>query len=495
MELLTTSDLTQARIIAADLEALNARRKFLTDRVTQEAEAQLKADRSLLDHAALVLASAYWPAGIIGIVASRLVERYGRPVALVSTAQGGPGRGSARSAEGVDISSAITACQGLLLGFGGHPMAAGFTIEPHRIGAFRAALSARVVAQLADIPEPEGLAIDAVLPLSELSLELVDDLSRLGPFGPGNPALMLCAPRLEVRASRLVGRQEEHRILTLADETGFARQVVWWNGGSEQAPQGLFDLAYTARASTYRGERSVQVEYLAARPSPGAPVVEIAAMDIEVLDFRRARDAEVHLAELLSGGDVAVFGEGEMDTAARGSNRQLLLPAATLAFWTAPSSPSEVRAALAAVRPERVALFAMELGLDRPDAFLRRLAGLVKHALKARGGRAGVADLAAATAQRELVVHLGLKWLVAQGNLTIIEEGDGAVLLAWGRGQPAPEPERTLAAARLSAALRETAAFRAYFRTADKDALLRGYQGSSPVDRGPSLLFGPQPSP
>ena len=284
VELLTTHDRTVARIIAADLEALNARRKFLTDRVTQEAEAQIREDRSLLDHAALVLESPYWPAGIIGIVASRLVDRYGRPVVLISTADAaeggsavtGVGRGSARSVEGVDISAAITACQELLLAFGGHPMAAGLAIPPDRIGAFRIAVSNQVARQLEGKPEPEGLRIDAMLPLGELSLGLVDDLSRLGPFGAGNPPLTLCAPRLEVKASRPVGRQEEHRVLTVADETGFERQVVWWNGGSEATPQGLFDLAYIARASTYRGERSAQVELLATRPSPGAPVIELA---------------------------------------------------------------------------------------------------------------------------------------------------------------------------------------------------------------------------
>ncbi len=514
VELLTTADLTQARIIAADLEALNARRKFLTDRVTYEAEAQLKADRSLLDHAALVLASAYWSAGIIGIVASRLVERYGRPVALISTEPGQSdagsmvvGRGSARSVEGVDISAAITACQGLLLGFGGHPMAAGFTLDPQRISAFRAALSAQVAAQVAGIPESEGLVIDAVLPLGELSLDLVDDLSRLGPFGPGNPELVLCAPRLEIRADRLVGRQEEHRILTVAGETGFAQQVVWWNGGGEQAPQGLFDLAYAARASTYRGERSVQVEFLAARPSPGAPVVEIAPSDIEVLDFRSTQDVVARLAELRAEGPVTVFGEGELDAVLQCQNRRSLQPAITLAFWTAPSSPSEVRAALAAVRPERVALFAVDPGLDGPEPFLRRLAGLVKHVLKARNGRVAVAELAAATAQREPVIHLGLQWLAAQGSLIVDEESDGArssgdgarssgggvLQLAPGSGQLAPEGVRALAKARLSAALQETAAFRAHFRTAEKDALIRGYLSGSQADPGLTPVFRPQP--
>ncbi len=148
VELLTTSDRTTARIIAADLEALNARRKFLTDRVTQEAEAQIREDGSLLEHAALVLSSPYWPAGIVGIVASRLVERYGLPTVLISNSEGGPGRGSARSVAGVDISAAITGCRDLLLGFGGHPMAAGLTINPDRVGAFRIALATQIAAPI-----------------------------------------------------------------------------------------------------------------------------------------------------------------------------------------------------------------------------------------------------------------------------------------------------------------------------------------------------------
>ncbi|MGE5601495.1 MAG: hypothetical protein ACM30E_00490, partial [Nitrososphaerales archaeon] len=367
----------------------------------------------------------------------------------------------------------------LLLGFGGHPMAAGVTIEPDKVGAFRMAISGQVARQLEGRPEPEGLAIDCILPLGELSLGLVDDLARLGPFGAGNPALTLCAPRLEVKANRVVGRQEEHRVLTVADESGFERQVVWWNGGSEAAPQGLFDLAYVARASTYRGERSVQVELLAVRPSPGAPVIEVAPLVIDVLDYRQEKNALVVLDEVLVGGTegqaVAVFGEGQLPERVPGRNRLALTPADTLVFWTTPSSPAEVRAVLGAVRPGRAVLFAMDPGLDRPDAFLQRLAGVVKYVLNARRGRVMLAELAAAMAQREAFVLLGLKWLAAQGNLIVTDHGEGLLELRKDSGQLAPEPERRLLAARLKAALEETAAFRAYFKTADKDALLRGY--------------------
>ncbi len=309
-------------------------------------------------------------------------------------------------------------------------------------------------------------------------MPLVDDLARLGPFGAGNPPLTLCAPRLEVKANRLVGRQEEHRILTVADESGFERQVVWWNGGSESVPQGLFDLAYVARASTYRGERSAQVELLAVRPSPGAPVVEVAPPAIDVLDYRQERNPLVVLDEVLKAhtdDGVVVFGEGPLPAAVPGTNRLGLLPAGTLVFWTAPSSPAEVRAALESVRPQRAILFALDPGLDRPDAFLQRLGGVVKFALNTRGGHVSLVELAAAMAQREAFVLLGLNWFAAQGQLGVAELGDGQLELRKGRGEPAAEAERRLGAARLNAALEEAAAFRTYFRTADKDALLRGY--------------------
>ncbi len=477
VELLTTADPTQARIIAADLEALNARRKFLTDRVTQEAEAQIRADRSLIDHAALVLSSPHWPPGIVGIVASRLVDRYGKPVALISAAGDGPARGSARSVEGVDISAAITATAHLLLGYGGHPMAAGFTVEAEQIPAFRRELSAQVAAAGpagGDGPDHAALAVDAALPLSELSLELVDDLARLAPFGPGNPPLLLMATGLQVTASRNVGKQEEHRILTVADEAGHQQQVVWWSGGGQPAPEGLFDLAYVARASTYRGERRVQVELTAHRPAAGAPVIAVAPRTVETIDLRQSPQPATELTVLRRGKALAVFVEGVPPEGVNGQPASALLRGTDLVFWSAPPSPARVRAALDAVQPERVILFAVDPGFDKPGPFLRRLAGLVKHVLAAQGGRTTVISLAEAASQRETVVQLGLRWLAARGDITVVE-GEGGELLLGQPGAPASEEERTVAAARLAAALEETAAFRAYFRTADKDALIRGY--------------------
>ena len=253
VDLLTTNDIGRARILAADLEALNARRKLLCNQVEQGAETQIARDPSLLEGGALVLANPAWPAGIIGIVASRLVEQYGKPTVLIASPPGEVARASARSVAGVNITAALTAHAELLVNFGGHPMAAGFGIDPERIPELRRALSRTTAAMQADAHVEAGLRIDGILPLAELTPALADDLGRLAPFGPGNPPLTLLAERLRARPGKKVGRNDEHRLVIVTDEAGGERQVIWWDGGGEPLPEGWFDLAYVARNSTYRG--------------------------------------------------------------------------------------------------------------------------------------------------------------------------------------------------------------------------------------------------
>ena len=181
VEFLTTDNIGRARLLALELQGLNARRKLLTDQVFQGALAQLEREPGLLSYEALVLANPVWPAGVIGIVASRLVERFNKPVILLSAPPGEMARGSARSIEGVNISAAIATQAEMLAGFGGHPMAAGLSIASERIPEFRRALARSVRAQLGDVQPEATLQIDGYLSLVELSLDLVADLERLAP--------------------------------------------------------------------------------------------------------------------------------------------------------------------------------------------------------------------------------------------------------------------------------------------------------------------------
>lgn len=475
VELLTTDDASRARILALELEGLNARRKLLTDQVFQGALAQIDRDPSLIDNQALVLAHPSWPAGVIGIVASRLVERYNKPVILISTPPGELGRGSARSVEGVHITNAIAAHQEMLAGFGGHPMAAGLSIDPENVPEFRRALSRTVADILGDSRDEITLSIDGFLSLSDLSLDLVADLERLSPFGPGNPALTLASRELVLKSHSKIGRGNEHLLLTVGDDQGMTQRVVWWQGADWPLPQGRFDLAYVVRASTYRGQREVQVEWVDARPVE-EPVIEIetAQPEIEVVDYRREPHPLPLLKELQAQGEVQVWceaGAKELD----GRGRSHLTPANTLVIWTTPPGRSELQCVLEEVSPNTLYLFAKDPGMDHPKAFLERLTGLVKYALNAKQGYAQISELAVATAQRETTVQAGIAWLQAKGIIRVKRQSGSELWLE--ESDCAQENNLEEAAIQLRAMLDETAAYRTHFTRADKDALDFSHHG------------------
>ncbi|MGC8782448.1 MAG: single-stranded-DNA-specific exonuclease RecJ, partial [Anaerolineae bacterium] len=474
--------LARARILAADLEALNGRRKLLCDQVYAAAEAQLRRDPALLESAVLVLAGPGWHPGVIGIVAGRLAERYGRPAVLFSlptAASDEPARGSARSVPGINITAAIGRHAHLLLGFGGHPMAAGLSLPAGRIAEFRRAL-ARTVEQMASrAAAAAGLQVDGYLGLDELSLDLVADLERLAPFGPGNPPLTLVSRGLLARGARPVGRDGSHLLVVVEDVWGAAQEVIWWDGAGEALPEGRFDLAYTVRPNNYRGERGIQVAWVAARPAEQA-AAEI-RVEIEVVDRRGAADPLAELKALLAEGEAVVWSEANGEGIAAGAPRHQLTIAPRLIIWTAPPGPAELREALRRVHPQTVYLFGRDPRLDRPEAFMQRLAGLVRYALNRRGGRARVSELAAALAGREEAVRLGLRWLAEAGKIlcaAATEEGEpgavgiagDAILLSPGDGVRRPGLEQT--AAHLADLLAETAAYRAYFAVAPARRLI-----------------------
>ncbi len=470
VELFTTDDLERARILATELDGLNARRKLLCDQVIQTAKAQIEQDSSCLKERALVLSHPTWPAGVIGIVAGRLAEKYQRPTILISAPPDELARGSARSIPGCDISAAIAAQGELLEGFGGHPMAAGLSIQAERIPTFRRAIL-KDEEDFLKPPEPEPLQIDGYLPLADLTLDLVEDLEQLAPFGPGNPPPTLASRNLALKSSTELGRTGEHLRLLVEDEAGVSQRVIWWRGAGSPLPQGPFDLAYTVRASDYRGRRQVQVEWIDARERVqiADSRLQVASRGLRVEDYRGHRDPRGLLAQLQRRDGVQVWGEGTADT--RGHSRYELEAAPALVIWTTPPGPTELRAALEAAAPETVYLFGLNPSdQDHPQVFLRSLAGLVKRAINATGGQVDIRALAAATAQREATIRAGLEWLAAHGDIALHEE-DGEVRLKI--GDKNPKSDLSQATARLRALLEETRAYRAHFARAEAERLMR----------------------
>jgi single-stranded-DNA-specific exonuclease len=474
VELLTTADPGRARVLATHLEGLNARRRLLTAQVLGGALAQIERDPSLLEQAALVIEHPEWPAGVIGIVASELAERFNRPTVLLAAPPGEPARGSARSVEGVNVTAAIAAQERLLLNHGGHPMAAGLSLERENIPAFRRGLSRAVEAALGGAVPRRSLQLDGSLGLEELSLNLVADLERLAPFGAGNPPLALAIPRLSILSKSTIGRDGDHLQLVVKDEFDRTQRVVWWRGAGWPLPEGVFDLACTVRTSNYRGQREVQVEWIDARPVDGGEID--LRRPLAVIDQRDLDHPLPVLQAILSESPAVVWAEAEaiQRLAAAGAgipaaDRAHLSPAETLIVWTTPPGRAELQAAIEAVGAQNVVVFAVDPADATPEAFLRRLAGLAKYTLEKHGGQVDLPRLAAASAQRETAVRLGLKWL-AQRGLLEVSFGDGTVQLSPGGVSGPGQAAQTLE--QLKILMEEVSAYRQYFKTAEKEHLL-----------------------
>jgi single-stranded-DNA-specific exonuclease len=470
VELLTTADAGRARVLVTELENYNAQRRLLCNQVTQAAEAQLRATPSLLENPVLVLGHPAWPGGVVGIVASRMVERYGKPAILFSTPENGPAHGSARSVEGLNITTAIAAQKDLLRNFGGHPMAAGLALDREKLPEFNRRLCRTVTEMLgeAGIEEAE-LKIDAWLDLPEITPGLVAALESLAPFGAGNEKLTLATHGLALKSSAKIGRNKEHLRMTVSDGKGNEQKVFWWNGADEVAPEGKFELAYSVRASDWRGSREVQMELVDFRVVEPA-VVEVKTQKPEVIDFRIVKEPLTLLPDLRRDPSTMIWAEAEAKKEVNGKDRNELAPANNLVIWSIPPSPRELEEALGTVKPKIVTLICAHPFLEITDAFMARLTGLLKFAITHYEGKVRYTELAAGTAQRKITVEQGLNWLVSSGKISLVREKNDELWLA---------PGKTMndlgGAARIrmevQALLAESAAYRAHFKRADKETL------------------------
>ena len=465
VELLITQDPARARVLATQIEGLNAQRRLLTSQVYEAAETKLRENPNLLTEPAIILSHPNWPGGVVGIVANKLVDRYHKPAILFTESEDGILRGSARSVEGLHITKAISAQKDILLGFGGHPMAAGLSLPAEKLTEFRKGLGRAIEKQLGEIMRAEPtLQIDAWLGLDEINLNLANALESMAPFGAGNPALILASRAVQLKSTSTIGKAREHIRLTIEDESGNAQSVLWWGGASEELPEdkSVIDLAYSLRASTFRGKRQLTLQFEDFRVV-GAESLELKPAKVEIEDWRSAPGKFSDLKK-----DVLIWAEGA--DKAKGKNCFELYQADEFAIYTTPPSPADLRVALEVVKPRKIYLLGVSPGQENPsfplrltDEFLSRLAGLTKYALSQRAGKVTLQELAAVTGQRVSVIRMGLEWLAAGGHVSIVSEAErNAVLLSAEKGEPNPYLQKELFVA-VKGILEETAAYRAHF--------------------------------
>jgi single-stranded-DNA-specific exonuclease len=456
IELLITQDPARARVLAAQIEGLNQQRRFLTSQVYEAAESQLQANPNLLEAPAIVLSHAGWPGGVVGIVANKLVDKYHKPAILFNETDGIL-RGSARSVEGLHITDAITMQKNLLHSFGGHPMAAGMSLDADKLDEFRRGLGKAIEKQLGKIVREEPtLQIDAWLKLDELNFDLANAIETLAPFGAGNPSLMLATRGVELKSAVTMGKGKEHLRLNVADENGNVQSILWWGGAGETLPEAgtKFDIAYSLRTSTYRGEKQLTLQFEEFRVVE-EKTIEIRESKIEIRDMR---------LQTFKGSDTQTLVWAEGADKDKGKSRSELHKADELTIYTTPPSFSELKKALEVVKPKTIYVYAVPPAEEKAEDFLNRLAGLCKYTLSHYDGKTTIQKLAVAMASRESAIHLGLDWLGAAGYFSVNIEDDQALIEA-GNQNKNPYLQAELFTA-LRGVLKEIAAYRNYVATA-----------------------------
>jgi single-stranded-DNA-specific exonuclease len=316
LELLLTDDADEARRLANELEDLNRDRQGVEARIFREAAAQVESwPEEWRRRHAYVVAGENWHEGVIGIVASRLVERFNRPVVLIAGTDG-DWKGSGRSIASFDLHAGLGACSSLLERWGGHRAAAGLSIKPENVEAFAEAFAEHAAGLLVEEDLQSVTRIDAVVPRgTRLTLELCAELGRLAPFGLGNPDVTLLAPGCELGELSTVGEGKHLRFRVRRD--GFdAGAAIAFGAGTRldsYRQDGRWNVAFRLQENRWNGTVSPQ---LVVRRIYAAELRFEELRDWLVAEYRKPADARDPEA-------TAIFAELEIESAGLG-RRHLL---------------------------------------------------------------------------------------------------------------------------------------------------------------------------
>lgn len=281
LKLLLCENEEQAAGIAARLSEINTSRQQAEQQIAAAALEKLSADPARVLDRVIVVSGEGWHPGVIGIVATRLMEKYGRPSIVIST-ENGEGRGSGRAPTSFNLHAALCACAPLLLRFGGHSAAAGLTIEEEKIGAFRKAINDWAAKEY-PVPKPLPLKLDAVADIAELTVPTVQELSRLAPFGSGNPVPVFLLQNAAVDGIWPLGSEGRHCRIRLR-QGGAACFVSLFGTAPDDLPYRMgtaVDAAVEVSIFQGRGGPMVSCHCCAMRPAGlgNAPAEQAARFD------------------------------------------------------------------------------------------------------------------------------------------------------------------------------------------------------------------------
>ena len=486
VELLTTDDETVAEEIASQLQKENTRRQELCEKIFAEADIKVQSDKELNKKKCIAIYDESWHHGVVGIVASRLVEKYHRPVFIGQLdKEEGIVKGSARGVSSLDLYEVLKDNEHLLSKWGGHKMAAGFSVEAGKADDLMRALVATCNRMLEGKPLTGEVKIDLVVESAEVDLALARKLLVLAPFGMGNRKPRLCMKSLSCTGVRPLGKEKKHsRITALSKSDGTEFECVFWNSNGNVPSIGeTIDVAFTPevnhfnnrdrlqlvledwRSTNSSGQYDPQKAQQSQTQTAGEPAdiagdakassdlsnlvdsisiptrQDISAVKVVWRDLR-AHEAPLDVlkrAVVKLKDDLVVFAETANALPNISFKGRLDLgPSNHLIIWQYPPSSEVLEMMLDVVKPKNVYLVGKRDGdFDEPAKFLKRLFGLVRYCVNKRDSMIEGEKLTSLMGADKLSTALGLSvlrnanlidWFAEDGiiNLDLMENGAGS---------------------------------------------------------------------
>ncbi len=472
VEFFTTPDLSRAAELALQLESLNSQRQILTETIFRDSIKMVTDYPDYVqDYPILVLQGpSQWHPGVIGIVASRLVDRFHKPVIMLSQ-DGKLARGSARSVPGVPISALISESAHLLISFGGHPMAAGVSLALDNVTQFRRDLANNYDHIVGGPPQLPVVKIDGELPFQSISSSFIKDFQRLAPFGAGNPKLIFATRdvHLAPQGVSVIGKDKKHKKISLVDNSGIKQDLLWWNSADIELPKGNFDIAYSLGLTSYKNKLQIQATLRHFRESTTERITLRAETNTGLIDLRSHPSPPDKLLSYISTPGIVIWAETNSPPGVNTLSRSELTRSDTLVTWTTPPSQEVFSHALKIIKPREIIFFAVDPDVRTQRKFITKLHGLIKSIIDTDTRSFDIQEAAQSLAVTTALIEVGLDWIHLHGDYDLsLFISD--FLIAHGprvnlAGFPAIDNK-------LKFLLKEIAAYRSHFKKAILDTLL-----------------------
>ncbi|RCW49226.1 MULTISPECIES: single-stranded-DNA-specific exonuclease RecJ [unclassified Halanaerobium] len=458
LKLLLTDSKIEAAELTAELIDINRRRKTITSEIVKDLENNMSTEQR-----ALIRYNPDWHQGVIGIAAGRISENYNIPTVLMTKNKTGELiTASARSVEGVNINEIIKQCSDLLVKYGGHAAAAGFSLKPSQLEKLKIRLNQLLNCSMINLSSSYKPKADIELKFNEIDEDFYSKLRMMAPFGEANPEPIFSVNGIKIISSRIIA--ENHKKFVLSDGLNHFTALWWW--ADEVKIKEKIRVLYTLNENIYNGSRSLQLEIKSLIETETEKIKKEKSADIK-LEVRDFRNKNIKDAEAGKEG-TAYFLEGRTEENIYPLiNRFYYKKAKCIAFLSIPPSADILAEAVVMTGAEYIEIYSAAENIKNIEEFIKKLTAMIKYVFVNENRIFSIEKAALFLSEQENTVRRGIDYLSGRGFIDY-EYLDYNNLVVSKNGIERPSKTR-IAWKYLNKLLEESRAFRRYILSADTE--------------------------